>query len=1026
MKNVFGFLLAVMAFSVQISWSQLGPIRWEESGLRIRQGYHIEWQRSAEMDADGNVIYTWSDTRTGDRDVYAQKISPSGAMLWAETGVAVVQAPGRQEDPLLIPTGLGDYIFIWNDLRDDTAKGDLYAQKISANGDLMWNPSGVPVSLEADFDSPASLRIVADGTGGAILVWQDLRNGDEGDIYASRLLADGSIPSPWLTEGLPVVVAPAGQQQISVDTDGSGGVIVAWSDARVTGLQGRDIYIQRISINGTLEWGAGGVVLCDTLQDQTSPKLCPDGAGGAFVVWEDKRTDYFGDLFFQHVDQDGNVMLPVPDGKALIRYTSKQEQPRLVADGSGYAVIIWLDARQNPYVRDIYAQKVTPNGNLLWDPLGNAVCTQTMTEHPEARLIADGAGSVICTWIDERVTGTYKVYAQKINSNGSMAWASGGVTVCEAPGKQEAPLVRSNSNYSFISWADLRSGSIGISYQKLNSAGEPQMIADGDTLIWGLSGDAKYPTMVQNSHGKIFIFFQDLREGSAGYTAFLQMLDNEGNLYLEEDGRPICPNPPYTTIKAQEWIDACPDDNDGAFVVWKDYRDSSTEGVLIVAQRIDSTGNFVWSDAGVQIASYAEEQAERPFIVEDGSGGAIIAWSGFSPTWDLDVYVAKITAAGVISWITQVSSVAGEDEVATGIAADGSGGVYLAYRGGTSGTGTDFNVHANYISASGALQWGSAGLTLCNENGKQMNSRAVSLGVDGAIFLWEDERSGAGKDLYVQRVNAAGNIQWEASGRAIITELGDQANPDLSLDGMGYLYMVWEDFRGGQMDVYMQKLTLDGISQYPNSGLPVSVTTGEQSYAQLLSDNTGGNYVFWHDYRNVPNVDIFGSHLDADGALTSNDWMVSGNAINNYFQKQNYPTIIGDFANGAVVIWEDKRASGKAEVIDLYAQRVNEYSSGIIPNHPKGKQPESLELSAAYPNPFNPEIQIEYAIHQPGNVRLAVFDTRGRQVAELVNDWQTAGFWKTTWNAQKFPSGPYVVRLELNGQQQVQKVFLLK
>ena len=42
---------------------------WQEGGAPIRQGIHIEWQRTGDADSDGSMIYAWSDCRNGIRDV---------------------------------------------------------------------------------------------------------------------------------------------------------------------------------------------------------------------------------------------------------------------------------------------------------------------------------------------------------------------------------------------------------------------------------------------------------------------------------------------------------------------------------------------------------------------------------------------------------------------------------------------------------------------------------------------------------------------------------------------------------------------------------------------------------------------------------------------------------------------------------------------------------------------------------------------------------------------------------------------
>ena len=77
---------------------------WDDNGTAIRQGYHIEWQRTADVGSSGEVIFAWSDTRDGGRDIYALKIDENGNVAdgWDINGQIVVKADGRQEDPQLV------------------------------------------------------------------------------------------------------------------------------------------------------------------------------------------------------------------------------------------------------------------------------------------------------------------------------------------------------------------------------------------------------------------------------------------------------------------------------------------------------------------------------------------------------------------------------------------------------------------------------------------------------------------------------------------------------------------------------------------------------------------------------------------------------------------------------------------------------------------------------------------------------------------------------------------------------------
>jgi len=88
--------------------------------------------------------------------------------------------------------------------------------------------------------------------------------------------------------------------------------------------------------------------------------------------------------------------------------------------------------------------------------------------------------------------------------------------------------------------------------------------------------------------------------------------------------------------------------------------------------------------------------------------------------------------------------------------------------------------------------------------------------------------------------------------------------------------------------------------------------------------------------------------------------------------------------------------------------------------------PVSFALSGISPNPFNPVTTIRYQLPAVSRVRLEIFDLAGRNVAELVNEVQTAGIHQATWNAAGFPSGIYFCRLEAGNFRQIQKLVLMK
>jgi photosystem II stability/assembly factor-like uncharacterized protein len=70
----------------------------------------------------------------------------------------------------------------------------------------------------------------------------------------------------------------------------------------------------------------------------------------------------------------------------------------------------------------------------------------------------------------------------------------------------------------------------------------------------------------------------------------------------------------------------------------------------------------------------------------------------------------------------------------------------------------------------------------------------------------------------------------------------------------------------------------------------------------------------------------------------------------------------------------------------------------------------SLRVSA-FPNPFSGSTSISYSLEEECQVNLIVYNYAGQMISELVNERQSKGYQKATWNGENLPSGIYFYRL---------------
>lgn len=134
----------------------------------------------------------------------------------------------------------------------------------------------------------------------------------------------------------PVTTATSDQVTPVSVGDGSGGVIIAWVDYR-SGIS-PDIYAQRIDANGYAKWAAGGVVVCNVPDIQQNPVIASDGAGGAIIAWQDARSGSNFDIYAQRLNGNGiRLWINGPDsgGVQICTATNNQQNPTIVRDGAG-------------------------------------------------------------------------------------------------------------------------------------------------------------------------------------------------------------------------------------------------------------------------------------------------------------------------------------------------------------------------------------------------------------------------------------------------------------------------------------------------------------------------------------------------------------------------------------------------------------------------------------------------------------------------------------------------------------------
>ncbi|MBK7047844.1 MAG: fibronectin type III domain-containing protein [bacterium] len=214
---------------------------WPEHGIAVSVAADDPIWPVVATDALGALI-VWSDRRNGDRHIFAQRLSRTATCCHG----LLAELTSRQAWIVLtitlrfVTVAAGQ-----SSLRGTgypTTTAGAYVQGIDASGNTagnlttLWSSGGVPDDLAA----------TSDGQGGAIIAWRDSRHGNGAlDLFVQNVDGDGQ--ARWIYGGEEVCAAVSEQKLPCLVADGIGGAIIAWQDYRNGNW---DIYAQVISHEG--------------------------------------------------------------------------------------------------------------------------------------------------------------------------------------------------------------------------------------------------------------------------------------------------------------------------------------------------------------------------------------------------------------------------------------------------------------------------------------------------------------------------------------------------------------------------------------------------------------------------------------------------------------------------------------------------------------------------------------------------------------------------------------------------------
>ncbi len=443
-------------------------------------------------------------------------VVPDAHSAWVRDGVAISPTATNYK-PFILSDGANGSLVAWH----GGSGSDIFAQRLLPDGSTApgW-PQASPLVVSSASGLQEQPVMVSDLAGGALIFWQDARNGSNYDIFGQHIGSAGDVfglgSSNWVTGGISIAGAAGNQYMGSAASDGSGGAIVVWQDGRL-GAGNYDIYAQRVDGDGNRLWAPAGVPVCNMTNDQINPTIVADGSGGAFIAWQDYRSGSEFDVYVQHLDANGAVVGGrwIPSGLGICTATNSQFYPALAADGAGGLFIVWQDFRSGTD-NHIFAQRVSGSGVVPanWPANGTPVCQAPYSQYAPV-VVGDGSGGAFIAWQDYRSGTTYHIFAQHLTADNAGLVADGVPITLAGNGQFSPQIAYDGQQGAFVTWYDSRSGSSNDIYvQRLDVQGRlnPAWNANGLPVCLATSSQ-QFPVVAPSTPGSVTLTWQDLRSG---------------------------------------------------------------------------------------------------------------------------------------------------------------------------------------------------------------------------------------------------------------------------------------------------------------------------------------------------------------------------------------------------------------------------------------------------------------------------------------------------------------------------------
>jgi len=986
--------------------SESGTLQWGDNGIHIEDSTG-DLINPLPLTVDGtNVLLQWNHQSgpfwAPDSKLYLQKYNSSGIELWDSPVVAV--------GPVVFPTGnyfqesvendAGESFSAWTEMAGSNQSA--VAQRISGSGEIVWG-DGVEFSTNSGHFRTNPRTTVAEGSSELMAVWTETNGGQsQHGVYAQRLDENGD--RLWGSSGVAVVPLNGNYSYLDLSVKGFGDDMVAAYIEQSVNMTG-DIYASRLNSNGEYVWSEQTVTLT-TSGSSKSDMSSGKGPGCMFIVWTENGSVY------AHCLLDDGTLGPPGSGEPPVPVTFEiisvpqmsiplgmnSDGTKIVGTNSGGQALLWTEDEGIQILGDGEAWEISENGKIIGEIVNNAGNTEAaLWENDDWTFLGNVEGGGTCD--------AFLSSGLAISSDGSTAVGMGWISC---------------STEAFY-WTDA-TGIVGLGQTGGDSEKAQAVSGDGSLIggwnqsvggrgscVWDLDGNITFigspnpgsllgeVTAITND-GSIVVGFGS---GTGGN-------HTEGYIWTEEDGMTGLGVPPNSAM-------------------------FNRSNALDVSENNIVIGQYLYQGmTQYKACIYTEETGE--FV-------------------NLQNYLVELGMTGLDDW-----------DLMRGLTISDDGTVMAGFGNGPMGFGgwiiraVEEVPDGIDISVEHLNGWNIVGMPIDTEptNYLSVYPDAVSgtfYGFDGTYFPAENLVAGEGFWLRFDEEGAntvtgppLDSIVISISeGWNLISGISSPVDVDAIVDDEGLIvpgtiygftpnYVNAETIEPGQG--YWLRSNDDGeiiISNSTRTRRKIIFQPPDHMNTITLNNTSlyfGGDIqeedVFSYSLPPKPPTGAIDIRFADDTKLcTETECVIE--VIND-----KKPLAI-KFNIKENEVWELMDKNGNVLLLENTLDVEIDGNSGqlVLKKSSSSHLPSAFSLLSAYPNPFNPITTLRYDLPEQAFVTLTIYDMLGKQISQLVNTIQEAGFKSVQWDAtnsmgKTVSAGVYLYQIQAGEFVQTKKMVLLK